>query len=210
MYYNYGDHNIIADFFAGTFLGRYGKDMNRVGCVLECPDGKHSLSVTLGASARSSKNVYVDGEHVALIKYKGHGIVPFMTHKIECGGDEVMLVFYANSVEIIHGGVGALYGKKYRPHGRIPEWCGIILSLITLLSLSVTLTSGLRIGGSLGGLACIITGMVLSLICTALVLRLSSDPFSGAVKKLFTVLTVIAAWAIQYATVYVVNTAMSM
>ena len=126
--------SILQVFFGGIFSGDYDGSGGRCSWLIHCDNGEHEVSVRLGSTARDSKNLFIDGNHVAVIRYTGKGLIPTQTYDFKCEGEKLTLVFYANKVDLVQNGMLINSKIKYVSRSSFPVWISICVVLMAILS----------------------------------------------------------------------------
>ncbi len=200
MAYHYGISNGRkgSGFFKRIFFGGYSAINETLRWTIECADGRHSIGLRLGEDIRMGKSIYIDGDYLTNITYKGRKFLPEDTYDFECHGEQVKLVFYRNKVYLVHRGMIHGTQKKYDPDRKFPMIVRILLTLVTLASVAVSFAISASMGESRVIIAMIFAAP-LQIALAGVVFNVAGNPFYTTAGKLMAILgLLLGTWAIAY------------
>jgi hypothetical protein len=193
------ERETIAKFMKKIFVGKYNSANETLRWTIECADGKHSIGLRLGSDIRMGKSIYIDGDYVTNIAYKGRKFFPEDTYDFDCYGEQVKIVFFGSKVYLVHRGI--VHGTKdqYKPDRRFPLFIRSLLAVITLASVTLSLI----IGGATGGLAVQLVVLVLAswipITFAGMVFNAAGNPIYTTPRKLIIIFfLIIGSWGISW------------
>ena len=195
-YYYNPNHQGGANIFSKIFFGKYNSPNETLRWTIECADGKHSIGLRLGSEIRMGKSIYIDGDYVTNISYKGRKFFPEDTYDFDCYGEQVKLVFYRNKVYLVHKGIVHGTKKEYKPDQKFPLLIRILLSSIALMSIVASFIMSASMGQPKVVYAMIFASF-LQIAIAGVAFNIAGNPFYTTLYKLITIFSLLfLAWAI--------------
>ena len=195
-YYYNPNHRNGANLFSKIFFGKYDAPNETLRWTIECADGKHSIGLRLGSDVRMGKSIYVDGDYVTNIIYKGRKFLPEDTYDFDCYGEQVKFVFYRNKVYLVHKGIIHGTQKEYKPDRKFPLFIRILLSVVALASI----VAAFIISGSMGVpkvIYVMIFASLMQIAIAGIVFNVGGNPFYTTLEKLMLIFgLLLGTWAI--------------
>lgn len=154
-----------------------------------CSDGiRHNISIERGTNSGFPFKLYIDSQMVDTIKSARKGAVVFVEHKFKCGGDEIIFLFHAGKLDLVHEGKLVKAKIPYNPTERLPLFWTVIMMALSVLSLLAFLRTDF---GELSVKCSFVMAAFFAICNTLLVWKNATSPFYTMKKKwLFSVLQV--------------------
>ena len=196
---SYYDPNKRPGLIQRVFFGGYDEPNQTLRWTIECADGRHSIGLRVGSDIRMTKSIYIDGDYITNITYKGRKFLPEDTYDFDCYGEQVKLVFYRNKVYLVHRGIVHGTQVQYKPERQFPFFVKILLTIITLASVGVSLLIGNAVGGASIVYVTLVVAIWIPLALAGMVFNAAGNPIYTTPRRLFIIICLtLAAWVIAF------------